>query len=127
MAAATVLLVEDDPVLRSTMRDLLEGAGHRVVAARNGVEAHALAEVYNPRVIVLDLLMPVAGGGELVQRLRHQGQGHIPVIVYSGSDDLEAEAARIGAARCLRKPCPPAHLLGALDDLLVDMPGAGEA
>jgi two-component system, OmpR family, alkaline phosphatase synthesis response regulator PhoP len=127
MSAATVLLVEDDPLVRSAIRELLEGAGHHVVAARNGVEAHALAEIHPPHAIVLDLLMPVAGGGELVGRLRNQGQGEIPVILYSGSEDLEAHAARLGAARCLRKPCPPTRLLDAVSDVLFDLPSAGGA
>jgi CheY-like chemotaxis protein len=127
MSARTVLLVEDDPLLRSTVRELLEGAGHRVIAARNGVEAHALAEVYAPHAIVLDLLMPVAGGWEFVQRMRHQGLDSVPVIVFSGSEDLEEAAERIGAARTLRKPCAPGELLAALDEVLLELPSAGGA
>ncbi|WP_373046630.1 response regulator transcription factor [Vulgatibacter sp.] len=118
MAQPTVLLVEDDAVLRSTLRDLLEAAGHRVIAARNGVEAHALAEVHRPEAIVLDLMMPVAGGFDFVQRIRAQGIDTVPLVLFSGSADLELEARRIGAARWVRKPCPPAELLAAVHAVL---------
>jgi len=118
MAMPTVLLVDDDAQIRGAVRDLLVAEGHRVLTARNGVEAHALAEAHPPSAIVLDLLMPVAGGWDLVSRLRELGLEDVPVILFSGSADLENEARRIGAARWLRKPCPFDRLLGALREVL---------
>ena len=118
MALPTVLLVDDDAQVRSVVRDVLAAAGHRVLTARNGIEAHALAEVHSPSAIVLDLFMPLCGGWELVHRLRRQGLEEIPVILFSASADLEEEARRIGAARWLRKPCPSDELLDALRQVI---------
>lgn len=116
---ATILVVDDDPLLRASLCEVLEGAGMRALSARNGVEAHALAEAERLEAIVLDLMMPVAGGWHFLQRMRDEGRlDHVPVILYSGAADLPHHAERIGANRWLRKPCPPDEVLGALRDLL---------
>lgn len=111
MQRRTVLVVEDDPQMRTEVRDLLEGSGLSVVAARNGAEADALVELAHPAAILLDLMMPVTGGWDLLQRLRSQGIDQVPVILFSGSADLETEAVRMGLQRYLRKPCKPERLV----------------
>jgi len=118
MGRATVLVVEDDALVRGTVRDLLELEGMRVILARNGVEAHAMVEAYAPSAIVLDLQMPVAGGRQLVERLRRENRLDVPVILFSGTADLEAEARRLGATRWVRKPCPPEALIDVLREVL---------
>ena len=116
---STILVIDDDALLRASLCEVLELAGLRTITARNGVEAHALAESERPSAIVLDLMMPVAGGIQFLQRLRSEGLlERVPVVLYSGSADLEREAQRLGANCWLRKPCPPEQVLGALRELI---------
>ena len=121
----TVLVVEDDPLLRRTVRDLLEGVGHQVFVARNGVEAHALAELHSPEVVVTDLLMPVSGGVEFISRLRSQGASDLPVILLSGAANLEEVAERLGAAAWLEKPCRADLLIATVEAVLPEFTPPG--
>lgn len=121
-----VLVVEDDPALRRSLRRLLEGAGYRVREARDGAEAHAIAELERPDAVVLDLLLPIAGGSELARRLRQSpGLAEIPLVLFSGAEDLEAHARRLGAVRFVRKPGSPGEILDALRCALAEGAGGG--
>jgi CheY-like chemotaxis protein len=89
-----VMIVDDDADIRTALRDLLEDAGYSVLTARNGADAIAqLAEIEasgareaRPRVVVVDLLMPVMDGVELIARMREQPRfADLPVIVSSAS------------------------------------------
>jgi CheY-like chemotaxis protein len=65
-----VLIVEDEEDLRESLSELLQDAGYRTVPAANGAEALALLKQgAAPSVIVLDLMMPVMDGNELLQRI----------------------------------------------------------
>ncbi|HET9555375.1 MAG TPA: response regulator [Anaeromyxobacteraceae bacterium] len=110
-AKGTILVVEDDPGIRDTIAELLESEGYRVVPARHGGEALELLATLRPDVMVLDLVMPVMDGGQLLARLRADAAlGALPVVLMTG------------AATWGRKPLPRAdHLLPKpfeLDDLL---------
>ena len=61
-AQKTVLVVEDDPWIRSLMADLLAGEGYAVVQAADGKAGLNLAEQHDPDVILLDLAMPEKSG-----------------------------------------------------------------
>jgi CheY-like chemotaxis protein len=81
----TILVVEDDPDISDTLRDVLENEGHRVVNAANGREGLAsLEEIGRPSLILLDLMMPVMSGGEFLTALRSDAEcATIPVVVVS--------------------------------------------
>lgn len=109
---AQVLIVEDDPMALEALRTILEVEGYHIASVGNGREAlNYLRKHEPPSVILLDLLMPVMNGWEF---RRHQKRDPtlalIPVIVCSGIDDIQAEAALIGADACLQKPIEPHDL-----------------
>src|SRR5262249_26997875 len=70
--APTILIVDDDPIIRSLMLDALEDQGHAVIEAADGVEALALVEGAAPALIVVDAIMPNMDGFALCRELRRR-------------------------------------------------------
>jgi CheY-like chemotaxis protein len=102
-ATATVLTVEDDPIVRSDLRLVLEDAGYDVTDARDGLEAVALARVHAPDVIVLDLGLPRLDGVETARWILQERS--IPIVALTGrSSRLAEDVLEAGAVACLRKP-----------------------
>ncbi|MBZ0235046.1 MAG: PAS domain S-box protein [Deltaproteobacteria bacterium] len=104
-AAGIVLVVEDDPEVRTALRETLERAGYQVTTAANGADALAyLHREAPPFLIILDLSMPIMDGWAfLSERNRDPDLRSIPVIVVSGQRDVED---RIAAARASYVPKP---------------------
>ena len=101
---APILIVEDDREIREAMREALEDAGYQVAVAQDGRDAlDKLQAMQRPMLILLDLMMPVMSGPELLEVLHedHDAQD-IPVVVvsaYSLSGDSSC-----GVAGFLPKP-----------------------
>jgi CheY-like chemotaxis protein len=100
-----VMVVEDDFAIRETLRELIEDEGYRVLWASNGREALALLEHRSPRLILLDLMMPVMDGREfrLAQR-SDPALARIPVVVISADHALEQKVAGLAVDGWLAKP-----------------------
>jgi CheY-like chemotaxis protein len=109
-AGTTVLVVDDDATLRETLRVVLEDEGYAVVTAENGAAAlAALPGLPRPFTVLLDLMMPVMSGWELLARLREIGAlNEVTVLVMTASRE---PAPPPGAAAWLRKPMELAELL----------------
>jgi DNA-binding response OmpR family regulator len=102
---------------------LLRDRGYEVIQARNGVEAMvALTAPQSelPDGILLDIGLPLEGGVSVLNFLRNVLQSRIPVIVITGRQDAEEEAAlrELGISAFLRKPPNPQQILSALADAL---------
>jgi two-component system response regulator CpxR len=83
-----VLIVDDDPDIRETLRFVLEDAGYPVYCAENGKEAlNVLAVAARPPgLILLDLMMPVMSGDELLKALKQvRALADIPVTIVTAS------------------------------------------
>jgi CheY-like chemotaxis protein len=113
---ATVLVVEDDGVIRAGMEQLLQSAGYDVVSATDGRNALDLLRAGAAvDAILLDLMMPVMDGWAFRrEQLRDPRLAHIPVIVLSALHHGWVE----GIPPTLPKPIDIARLLAELDDLL---------
>jgi CheY-like chemotaxis protein len=92
MQSDAVLVVEDDEAVRDAVRDILEENGYPTACAANGEEAlQILSEPPRPRLILLDLMMPVMNGWDVLRSLRESATlAGIPVVVLSalGGRDL---------------------------------------
>ena len=101
-----VLLVEDDPDLRTLAQTVLEFEGYAVAVAPNGAEALRQLETSQPDLILLDLMMPVMDGLTfLAERRRRHVAEEIPVLCLSAAgQEMMAHAMRLGAIECLHKP-----------------------
>ena len=110
-APATVLVVDDDSDLRTTIASTLSGAGYDVSEAASGRRAIESVAHEAPSVILLDLMMPDGNGWEVLERLRTRKlAGRSPVIVMSAY----ASAAPAGARAVLRKPIRQEELLSTI-------------
>jgi CheY-like chemotaxis protein len=84
-----VLVVDDQEDIRETLRKVIEMAGCQTLAAANGVEALALLEHHRPCLIVLDLLMPVMTGHEVLDVLRGRPElASVPVVISTSAPHL---------------------------------------
>src|SRR3954453_4080912 len=103
----TVLLVEDTEDNRFMMRRLLEMSGYRVIEAMNGEEAVKLARSESPRLILMDLSLPIIDGlapTRLIRKL--PGCESTPIIAVSAHDtsDFQSEAMDAGCNSYVTKP-----------------------
>ena len=107
---ATVLLVEDDHVVRGALQRSLTDLGHAVQATGTALEALRRVAADPPDVIVLDLGLPDLDGADALRMLR--GVTNTPIIIATARDD-EAEVVRLlraGADDYMVKPFSSAHL-----------------
>lgn len=110
----SILLVEDDEIVRRAIHMVLDWEGYQVQCAGNGQEAlDMLRAGYRPSLILLDVLMPVLDGEEFRQeQLRDPDLASIPVIVVSAAHFAKA----INAAHHIRKPFEVQELLEAIHE-----------
>jgi CheY-like chemotaxis protein len=100
-----VLVVDDDPDILEALSEILEAEGFEIRRARNGKEALERLEPDPPRLVLLDLMMPVMDGWEFAQRLKQRPKvANIPIIVLSADRNVSNKAAEIGAVGHLAKP-----------------------
>ncbi len=103
----SVLLVDDEDVLRKVMKDLLSRDGYRVVEAATGLEALDQVDRHAPDIIVLDLNLPGLDGYSVLKELRTRpATAKVPVIVLTakGDEDNEVRVFELGADDFLSKP-----------------------
>jgi CheY-like chemotaxis protein len=108
-----ILIVEDDFDIREALTQILEEEGYVVRGAANGREALDVAnEGAAPKLILLDLMMPVMNGWQFrAEQLKDPKLASVPVLVISADPQVHPKAASLGVAGVLKKPI-------ALDDLL---------
>jgi two-component system nitrogen regulation response regulator NtrX len=112
---ARILVVDDEPAIRDTMRMTLEYDGHEVLAAGSGQEALATAERESPDLVFLDIKMAGMDGLEVLSRLRGTNET-LPVVIISahGTAATALEAGRLGAFRFIEKPLTKDYVLDAV-------------
>jgi CheY-like chemotaxis protein len=113
-----VLVVEDDPPVRSIVAMAVEAEGYEVETASNGQDALNKIQSHAPHVILLDLMLPVLDGRQLIKLLREDPTtAHIPIIVMSAAYDVANDPA-VESVVVLPKPFDVGMLLLLLDDAL---------
>ncbi len=121
MAAAKLLLVEDDPDMGMLVSHALRGAGYQVTWVKDGVQAMQAAKASPPDLIVSDFMFPAGGGATFFQRLRLSGHTQSTPIVILSAVPKELIAATVGAdvnAYYLPKPYKKDEFLGLIADML---------
>ncbi len=112
-----VMIVEDDFEIREILRELLEEAGYRVMWAANGMEALARLRIGRaPRVILLDLMMPVMDGLEFrTAQRRDPALAAIPVVVISADHGMDQKVCDMQVDEYLPKPFELRTLLATVN------------
>jgi len=117
----TILLVDDDPRVRSVASEMLVQLGFQVLGAENGREALDVFRTRRAEIacVILDLSMPVMGGEEAFRELRNVS-GDVPVLVSSGytEQDVAQRFAGRKPTGFIQKPYTIANLRGALEEAL---------
>jgi type II secretory ATPase GspE/PulE/Tfp pilus assembly ATPase PilB-like protein/ActR/RegA family two-component response regulator len=118
----SVLVVDDDPVIRRLASAILERVPLKVSEADDGAVAMAMVESSGDfSLMILDLDMPTMGGRDVLMRLRaNPATAGMPVIVLTGSDSREDEAAIMdaGADDYIKKPIDPSRFMARVKALL---------
>ena len=113
----SVLLIDDEPMVREPLVELLHQEGLDVMIAGDGAEAHEhLRTGVRPCVILLDLRMPGMDGYEFrAEQMRDPALARIPVIVISGDDLVDEKALQLGIDEYLRKPVDLDQFMTAIE------------
>jgi CheY-like chemotaxis protein len=115
MSDASVLVVDDEPLIRATVCEMLDMAGYRAIPAANGAEALALMQSTTADVVLLDMRMPVLDGWAFAREVRERGID-VKIIVMTAARDARAWANEIAAHGALAKPFRMDDLLSAIDE-----------
>jgi DNA-binding response OmpR family regulator len=126
-ARARILVIEDEPQLRSLLRLYLEREGHRVTDAGDGPTALAAYDVDGADLVILDLMLPGMQGETVLEALREAGD--VPVLITSAkrSDAERIAGLRAGADDYLAKPFNPHELTARVSAILRRTRGVGTA
>jgi two-component system, chemotaxis family, chemotaxis protein CheY len=117
-----LLVVDDDPEIRSTLKKLLELSGHQVELAASGREALQRLSEGGIELMITDIVMPDMDGLENLKTARSE-LPDLPIIAMSGGGSLKTEnylrlAQAFGARKVLQKPFDTQDLLKAVSELL---------
>ncbi len=120
MSSVSVLVVEDDPNVRSLIRILLSGEGYDVVTASDGIAGLTKAAEAPPGLIVLDVMMPDLGGVRVLERLEADASlSGVPVLVVTGKVELVPDLRdRVGPDNVIVKPFGVPELLDRVHALV---------
>lgn len=100
-----VMVIEDDASIRAVLAELLAYEGYTTETAANGLQALARMRNARPDAIVLDLMMPVMNGFQLVQAMRHESDlASVPMLVVTAALDAARQCERLNIQHWLMKP-----------------------
>jgi len=113
-----ILVVEDEPVLREGLADLLTAAGHRVEAVSDGETALERGSDPSLQLLLLDLMLPGLDGIEVCRRLRELRPG-LPILILTarGSEDEKVAGLEAGADDYVTKPFGTKELLARVESV----------
>lgn len=127
---ATIILADDEDIIRTLVRRVLQKAGHRVHEARDGQEALNLYPTVGADLVITDMIMPGKDGGEAIAELiRHDPQVRIIAMSGGGRGNIASIlslASELGARRTLAKPFTLTEFMSAVNDTLDEEP-AGQS
>jgi diguanylate cyclase (GGDEF)-like protein len=111
---ATIMMVDDEPVIVETLENLLEDAGYKnFVSTTDSKKAVELMESKKPDIVLLDVMMPDVTGLDILESMgADEGLRHIPSIIITAATDSETKlkALELGATDVLNKPVDPSEL-----------------
>ena len=114
-ARQTVLVAEDETIIRMDLREMLEEEGYDVVEAADGEQAVRLAREVRPSLAILDIKMPVKDGLVAAQEISEEGIAPVLILTAYSQRELVEQAAVAGAMGYLVKPFQKHDLLPAIE------------
>ncbi len=116
---AQILIVDEDPAFRATLREGLEQAGHSVVEAENGLEATEIMKSISSDVVITDMVMPEMDGIELVRYIHSTWPNtKIIAITTDGGSAYLRLARHLGADLTTAKTSSPNEVLNMVNGIV---------
>ena len=116
-----IIIVDDDVLIRETVRLALDHAGYYVIAVGEPERALAVVRAERPDLVIMDLYMPGSDGRDLIRALKSDPEiAKTPVILFSGSDEAidVVSGLQSGAVEYLGKPIDGEVLLAKIKHIL---------
>ena len=129
MSKLKVLVADDEPALRKLLKTNMELEGYETLEASNGAEVLECVERDNPDIILLDIMMPVMDGWEVMTALAANPEYSQKVILVSAkaSDDAQLQGWELGADEYITKPFDLDSLLQRVRDVAARTEADSEA
>jgi len=122
MEKRTILVVDDEPEIRTMLSESLESEGYHVLSVLNAIKAHEIIKNEHIDLVVLDIMMSWLNGLEFLKLMKEtEGLDNIPVLIITCMSDKETEkqARELGADDYLIKPFKLKDFLERVANLLV--------
>ncbi len=116
-----VLVVEDELAIAKLIKYVLENAGFEVTLIHEGNKVLSTISETNPDIMVLDLMLPVLSGYDILTQMEEKGiLESTPVIVLTcrGQEEDKTKAMRLGASEFMTKPFSPSGLVAVINSVL---------
>lgn len=117
-----ILIIDDEPMIRTFLRTTLERAGYEVKEAADGEEGIHLFYTFSPQLIITDIVMPDKDGIELIMEIRKTDIAS-KIIAISGGGYVTADkylslAKALDIDFCMEKPLDPHKLINLVNELI---------
>ncbi|MCP4607117.1 MAG: response regulator transcription factor [Planctomycetes bacterium] len=118
MPLSSILVVDDDPVIRRFVSANFQARFFNVLIADNGESALQIVRQNRPDLVILDIMMPGIDGIQVCHHIRKQST--VPILIISAKDDMPSKltALKLGADDYMTKPFVLEELLARVDTLL---------
>ncbi|RKQ30800.1 response regulator transcription factor [Oceanobacillus halophilus] len=116
----TILVVEDDQMIRQLVSTYLNKAGYQVIQASDGIRAQEEFLTHHPCLIILDLMLPKLSGEEFCQWVREQERNEVSIIMLSAKASTadKINGLKMGADDYMTKPFEPEELVAHVEAVL---------
>jgi GAF domain-containing protein/class 3 adenylate cyclase len=118
---STILIVDDNPDVRSYVSSVLKQQNYHIITARNGAEGFQVAQARRPHLIITDLMMPLVSGLDMIRMIRETAELRgtpIVLLTAKADEDTRLEGVERGADAYLSKPFNDRELLAEVRNLL---------
>ncbi|MCC6803565.1 MAG: response regulator transcription factor [Anaerolineae bacterium] len=113
-----ILVIDDEPPIRSIVEAYLKTEGHTVHLAENGVQGLALFRRHQPDLVILDIMLPGMDGLEVLQHIRRESQVYVLMLTARSEEMDRVIGLTIGADDYLTKPFSPRELVARVKAIL---------
>ena len=124
--AYKILVVEDEPTLRNTVRAYLEDEGYNVQMAQDGRTALHAFKSFQPDLVVLDIMLPEIDGLEVLRQIRQSSDAYVIMLTAKADETDKVIGLTMGADDYVTKPFSPRELVARIKSSLRRLGGASE-
>lgn len=116
-----IIIADDDPSIRSNLKDILDEKGFTTETAKNGYELLSKIKQKTPHLIILDLIMPEKDGIDIISTIKSISP-NIKILIYTGFKKYEQTIYAYAADKFLVKGDNPEKILEAINELTQNLP-----